>query len=426
MMQYLEEDFPKQHPSYGAPAVRVQAWLMCSFRRSSTFLYASLCMSAYFNFLKAPPHDAVRRTELFREYDQFRKLAARAHGLLVEATAEACDIGETGGGGERSQAQYDFILGEKIISSVQLAILEVSVSSSTCTRTHAFSSMRLTGDTRQSIGENHDHARSYLDSASLALIQYHDHGSFIDSQQTVLPAASAMERKAVEFFTCVLIWIHILHCSTRQAMPRGVGELYRQLLARHSPFVKSFVEIVGFEGWVLATLMDAIEVSVWKREQEERNRLSMRELIGRTDSIVFALNQQVQQSHHVQTQIFAHAVAVHAHTISSGYQPAVPEIQQTLERAIPLWQKLSPDCNNLKRLSWAFCVSASLASEAQRSVFEKVLSDASSVDSLYTTVSFLRTIVEECWRILDAGVPSCNWQDVMHKMERNIHGILFT
>lgn len=102
-----------------------------------------------------------------------------------------------------------------------------------------------------------------------------------------------MERKAVEFFICVLVWIHVLHCSTRQTMPLGAS-LYRQLLASNSPLAKSFFEIVGLEGWVLGTLMDATEVSLWKGEQEAKNRLSMRELIGKTDAIVSTLNQQAQ------------------------------------------------------------------------------------------------------------------------------------
>lgn len=133
-----------------------------------------------------------------------------------------------------------------------------------------------------------------------------------------------------------------------------------------------------------------------------------------------------RQSDHVQTHIFAHAIAIHAHALTSGYQPAVPEIQQTLEKAIPLWEKLYPCHNNIKRLSWAFCVSASLASGAQRSVFEKVLSDAASADALSTAVPLLGSIARECWKLLDTGAPSCNWQDVMQKMERNIHGVLFT
>ncbi|KAH6855446.1 putative C6 transcription factor [Chaetomium sp. MPI-CAGE-AT-0009] len=392
MMQYLQRDFPKQHPSYGAPAVGIQAWLMCSFRRSSAFLYASLCISAYFNFLQAPSYDGARRTELFREYDQFKRLAAKAHALLLEASND-------GSSGEQWLAQCDFMLGEKIVSSVQLAILE-------------------------SLEGNHDGAQSYLDSASLNLIQYHDHGSFIDSNEVILPRASTMERKAVEFSTCVLIWIHVLHCSTRQTIPRGAS-LYRQLLASNSPLAKSFLHVVGFEGWVLGTLMDATEVSLWKREQEANNRLSMRELIGKTDLIVSALNQQLQHDDSVQTHIFAHAIAIHVHALASGYRPAVPEIQQTLEKAISLWGKLDPSHHSIKRLSWAFCVSASLASEAQRSVFEKLLFDAASADALSTAVPLLKSIVNECWKLLDAGAPSCDWQDVMQRMGCNIHSVLF-
>ncbi|KAH6623947.1 putative C6 transcription factor [Chaetomium tenue] len=394
-MQYLERDFPRQHPSYGAPTVGVRAWLMCSFKRSSSFRYASLCISAYFDFLKAPSHDGPRRTELFREYDRFKQLAAKAHALLLEASVD-------GSRGDQSLAQRDFMLGEKIVSSVQLAALE-------------------------SLEENHDSALSYLDSASLDLIQYHDHGSFIDSDHTILPGASPMERKAVEFFTCVLIWIHVLHCSTRQTIPRG-ATLYRQLLASDSPFAKSFVDIVGLEGWVLDALMDTIEVSLWKREQEAKNRLSMRELIGKTDSILATLNQQLQNRHDgpIQTHIFAHAIAIHAHALTSGYQPAVPEIKETLEKAVPLWLKLDPNSHSIKRLSWAFCVSASLASEAQRSVFEGVLSAVASADALSAAVPLLKSTVEECWKLLDAGSPSCNWQDVMQRMGCNIHSVLFT
>lgn len=120
MMQYLEEDFPKQHPSYCPSAVRVQAWLMCTFRRSRTFLYASLCISAYFNFLKAPSHDGARQTELFREYDRLKHMAAKAHALLMEASSKRESQ-------KLTRDELDFMLGETIIASVQLAILEVSV-----------------------------------------------------------------------------------------------------------------------------------------------------------------------------------------------------------------------------------------------------------------------------------------------------------
>ena len=90
-----------------------------------------------------------------------------------------------------------------------------------------------------------------------------------------------------------------------------------------------------------------------------------------------------------------------------------------------LWQKLSPSQINLKRLSWAFCVSASLAMGAQRPVFSKVLSDAVMVDPHSATVMCLKTLTKECWKILDTGSPSCNWQSVMETLGYSVQSILF-
>ncbi|KAH6603624.1 hypothetical protein Trco_008399 [Trichoderma cornu-damae] len=275
MMQFLGEDFPKQHPSYESSSMTEKSWLMYIFKRSPIFFYASLGTSAYLTFLQAPEYDG-RRIESFREYDRYRNIATKNHQTLLEASLE------------RLRPPADFTLGETIICSVQLAILE----------------------------------------------------------------------------------------------------------------------IVGVERWVFVSLMDAIEASVWKREQESENRLSMRELIAKTDAIVSSIRHQIQQGDHVQTHVFAYAVVIYIHTIASGHLPAVPEIQQTIEKAVLSWQRISPSLNNLKRLSWAFCVSASLATGSQRVIFDNMLSDAASIDPLSRTVICLKSLVEECWKTLDAGAPS--------------------
>lgn len=142
---------------------------------------------------------------------------------------------------------------------------------------------------------------SYLESASLALVECYENGSLAvvyhssstsHQQSSVVPRATVMERKALEFFSCILIWVHVLHCSTQQAMPLAANT-YRKLLSTDSPF-EAFFHIVGVERWVFITLIDAIEVSIWKREQESKNRLSMRELISKTDTIVSSLGHQIR------------------------------------------------------------------------------------------------------------------------------------
>lgn len=83
-----------------------------------------------------------------------------------------------------------------------------------------------------------------------------------------------------------------MDCTTRKVIPTA-QDLYRRLLSDESP-LKSFQDVVGYEGWVLVSLMDATSVSIWKVEQEAERRLSIRELISKTTVIESFLNQRIQ------------------------------------------------------------------------------------------------------------------------------------
>ncbi|KAJ5528730.1 hypothetical protein N7527_002123 [Penicillium freii] len=399
MMQFLGEDFPQQHPSYQHTSMKSRAWLMYILNRSSTFFYASVGMSAYLNFLKAP-ESARLRMDSFHEYHQFRDLAINRHRRPFQEDRRD------------SQPSPDPLVGEAIICGVQLAILEL-------------------------LAENAQESGLHLNSASLALASYWQDVSVMDqghlstpqihqtwnSQQLGIPASSRLEQKALEFFSSVLIWIHIMDCTTRKVIPTS-QDLYRRLLSDESP-LKSFKDVVGYEGWVLVALMDATTVSIWKLEQEAERRLSIRELIIKTTVIESFLNQRIQQQGDVQTRIFAYAVVIHTHTITSGCFPAVPEIQQALDEVIVLWQALSPSLDLLKSLSWAFCVTASLASGTQRAVFQKIISDMVSIEPPSRAVLSLKAVIEECWKTFDGGSPSCNWETVMQKLGHSIPSIIF-
>lgn len=74
-------------------------------------------------------------------------------------------------------------------------------------------------------------------------------------------------------------------------------------------------------------------------------------------------------------------------------------------------------------MSWAFCVSASLATGEHRSAFANILSEAATADPYSTAVTSLKALCEECWSILDAGGADCNWRMVMKSLKRSIHTI---
>ena len=272
-------------------------------------------------------------------------------------------------------------------------------------------------------------------------------------QQLIIPTASpavaesppsSMERKALGFFLALLVWNDVLSCSTRKTKPTGL-EVYQKLLADED-FARNLRETIGCESRILVAILDATALEIWKRDQEAQGNLSIRELVSRAEKIESVLEQGIenlstilqgltpianmasyQKSHsdriqHVQTYIFAHSALTHIHTIVSGSWPGVPEIQQSVSRAISAWE-LCPSAINLKALAWPYCVSASLAVGSQRDIFRRLISEASAREPTLGSID-LKTIVEECWRVFDGRKSerdvSCDWKEVKQRLNLNI------
>lgn len=137
---------------------------------------------------------------------------------------------------------------------------------------------------------------AYLNSASEALTKLPgDHYDADKLRRSTTPAdppspsPSGMERSAVEFFTCILISVHVVHYSPWQSTP-GVASLYRQILSS-STLSETFFHVVGVESWIHVALIDATDVVIWKRNQDVDNRLSMRELVRRSEAILSMIEQ---------------------------------------------------------------------------------------------------------------------------------------
>ncbi|KAJ2978187.1 hypothetical protein NQ176_g3967 [Zarea fungicola] len=257
MMQFLCEDFSKLYPCYRCSSMTENAWLMWLLQRSPTFLYAALGTTAYFKLLNTPSHDG-RRTEYFREYDRFRNRAIELYCELLAANSGGCT---------RSTG---WVAKETLISGVQLAMLEL-------------------------LNENFDATLTYLNSASDALARFSEELWLINGLSQVDPASNAqpsgMEHRSVEFFTAILIWVHVLHCLSCKSIP-AAASLYRRILS--TSFGETFFHVVGLEGWAHVALMDAINTAIWKRDQDLKKMLSMRELVGKSDAILSAIEHQIQ------------------------------------------------------------------------------------------------------------------------------------
>lgn len=261
----------------------------------------------------------------------------------------------------------------------------------------------------------------------------------------VMSPPSSMERKALGFFRALLVWNDILSCSTQRTRPLGV-EVYQKLLADED-FAQNLRDTIGCESWILVAILDATSLEIWKRNQEAEGNLSIRELVSKADKIESVLEQGIEKIstilsgltpiadvasyqntyrdriQHVQTYIFAHSVLTHLHTIVSGSWPGVPEIQQSVNRAVSAWE-LCPSALNLKALAWPYCVSASLAVGSQRDVFRRLISETSPREPLLGSIVDLKSIVEECWRGFDGRKSerdmSCDWKEVMQRLNLSI------
>lgn len=256
------------------------------------------------------------------------------------------------------------------------------------------------------------------------------------------PNSSSMEQKALCFFRALLVWNDILSCSAKTMAPSRV-EAYRNLLADEQ-FAQDFRDIIGCETWVLVTIMDATNLEIWKRDQDARGILSIRELIKRVNEIEAVLEQGIRtlsrvlqispvagiacsetsqgDRYYINTYIFAHAVLIHLHSIVSGSRPGVPEIQQSVDKAISAWS-LCPLSINPGVLAWPYCVSASLAVDSQRDIFRNLIPETSPRESAFSSLVHSVSVVKECWRDADACKDrqvSCDWKEAMQRLNLSI------
>ncbi|GMG11924.1 unnamed protein product [Aspergillus oryzae] len=306
------------------------------------------------------------------------------------------------------------------------------------------------------VSKNMQSSYLHLSSAALSLAQLLDNTSALDSSSistnttppssvltTDLYHAGSMEYKALRCFSIILIWNDILHCSAQQTIP-AAAKTYQKLLADES-FIPLFADIVGCEGWVLVPILEAMLLASWKKDQEAKGQLSIRELLTKVDHIESILgdrmkrlapavlrqkeagisSQSPEQIRLVHTYIFAHASFVHLHTVVSGAQPSVPEIRQSIDKSLAAWQLLPPSLINFKTMAWPFCVCGSMAVGSQRELFQKIMSENFQNQSTSSNLHCLKSVVEECWKNFDKRVPeqspsSYNWKVVMEKLNLSI------
>lgn len=183
-------------------------------------------------------------------------------------------------------------------------------------------------------------------------------------------------------------------------------------------------QFIGCQNWVMSAILDVGILDRWKRGEEENGRLSLRELAVRAKAIEDALENGTRQlssssssspSEAVSTitGIYATATLTYLHTVVSGLNPALVEIQQSVSRTIELLKQLS-DWHLVPSLTWPLCVTGCMASPDQESFFQSLVFLAGiGPQSLKNTWTVLR-IMRDVWSAGDYPRSlASSWEQVI-------------
>ena len=195
-------------------------------------------------------------------------------------------------------------------------------------------------------------------------------------------------------------------------------------------------EICGCENWVLIGLFRIVDLDSWKKDLQDKRRLSITKLVKRGQQIeewIVANLSRLQEQDTVKqrepdlvgqksdsslfcktiTEIFALSTLTYLHVVISGPNPWLPEISDSVSKTIDAFSSL-PDAGLLRHLVWPFCVTACLATEEHWSFFKEKMSNVGSSDRGFNWRS-VTTIIEECWK-RQGGSETWDWISTMNAL----------
>lgn len=216
-------------------------------------------------------------------------------------------------------------------------------------------------------------------------------------------------------------------------------ETLTQLLG-HREFALAFQNTVGVGSWLALAMIDINKLEMQKEQQLANGNLSIRQLVSQADIIEERLESGIKrisgsvggtpllegekrdnknEGHHLdlqQTFILSQAALVHLNVVVSGASSGIPEIQQSIKRAITAWNSFSAKRSmNSKTIAWSICASASLASGDDRVYFQELIQKLAIV----LRIGEINLLMERCWETLDrAGTNSCDWREFLRRYDQ--------
>jgi len=226
---------------------------------------------------------------------------------------------------------------------------------------------------------------------------------------------------ALRFLSNFLATIGILSCIS--VGPASPFEDYSHLM--NQPGLMQLDELLGCRNWAMLTILEVGKLDRWKRQEQEHNRLSLKTLARRSLAIEDMVTDELQRSPTPETlgdlitHIYAASITTYLHTVVSGLNPNLVEVQDSVSATILLLEKL-PDLQAVVSIIWPLALTGCMALPRHREFFRVTLRSYSSTWSSLRKYDGVVEVLEQAWKKqeLKTAESSINWEDLM-----DFHGI---
>ncbi|KZT54074.1 hypothetical protein CALCODRAFT_485833 [Calocera cornea HHB12733] len=179
----------------------------------------------------------------------------------------------------------------------------------------------------------------------------------LHSKQDVRAALSAAD-PLTSFASKTTMWMDIFGAISQQTAPRLLS-MYRVLFAPTStgmawidafanPRVVDMDSTMGAENNVMLAFAETAALDAWKAWQKSKQSLSIPDLVKRGERIMTILRQPyggtsprafigplpTQSPQQLMSSVFRSSAKIYLHTVISGFNPAVPEIQEAIGETV--------------------------------------------------------------------------------------------
>lgn len=417
VMTYLDYVFPVLFPFYKPTLLEGgRSWLLVVAMKNKGLYHTIIGLTLYFFSVVPIAPGPAHQSCTSKTWEELQKQANLAVKMVQRGLQ---DLGRPGVHGDLLESTY------LLESIVQLLNFEVIIAPKENWQIHLDAALALF----EQIFRYHGTGQS---SNISAILDQMGHRSFVVAAPSN-PLLWNADQAAFRFFSAILLVDDIISSTSLEHSPK-LREYYPDLLTndlKPDQEVRLQLEdFIGCQTWALLLVSEIAALDAWKKDMKKSGMLSTVQLVQRSGVIerdlhdglarlgasdsrqqrspkpirpvdVFAecmlCNHQpgAQDGCTPLTRIWAHAARTYLLIVVSGWQPANPEVRNSVARTIELFTELASPCW-LRTLAWPFCVTGCMAEEGQELVFREMISSMGALQTFGAMREAL-SIMENVW-----------------------------